>query len=636
MGGERREEDVLRPVAMQNAQSARALKQQAEDELVRANNDLERRTEELAHEKRILELLNQTAATISSRLDLRSVVQAVTEAGTQLTGARFGAFFYNVVDERGEAFLLFTLSGAPREAFEHLGLPRNTPVFARTFRGEGVVRSDDITKDPAYGQWGPHHGQPKGHLPVRSYLAVPVMSRSGEVVGGLFFGHPEIGVFTERTERLMTAVAAQAAIAFDNARLYEDVKRLAEERETLLDAERAARVESQRVSLLKDEFLANVSHELRTPLNAILGWAQVLATGDASADEVRQGLETIARNARAQTQLIDDLLDMSRIISGKVRLDVQETDLTAVVQQALNTVQPSAQAKGVRLSLVIDPTVGQVTGDPNRLQQVASNLLSNAVKFTPRGGSVDVGIQRVDSQVELTISDSGVGIKPEFLPHVFERFRQGDSSPTRVHTGLGLGLSIVKHLVELHGGSVRVHSEGDNHGATFAVQLPLAPIRGPQRDARFAPPTPPFAWDGIDLSGVSVLVVEDECDARELIRRVLSQCGADVVAVGGAMEALDTLRTRALHVIVSDIGMPEMDGFELIRRVRKLPAANGGRIPAIALTAFARSEDRTRALLAGYQMHIAKPVEPHELVATIASFAGRTTRIDGADAEVEG
>jgi signal transduction histidine kinase/ActR/RegA family two-component response regulator len=635
MEADPREEEVLRSVALQNAQSIRAVRQEAEDQLLRAKEDLERRTEELAHEKRILELLNQTAATISSRLDLRSVVQAVTDAGTQLTGARFGAFFYNVVDERGESFLLYTLSGAPREAFEHMGLPRNTPVFQRTFRGEGVVRSDDITKDPSYGQVAPHRGQPKGHLPVRSYLAVPVISRSGEVIGGLFFGHPEIGVFTERSERVMMSIAAQAAIAIDNARLYEHVKRLAEEREKLLDAERAARVESQRISLLKDEFLANVSHELRTPLNAILGWSQVLASGNAGAEEIRQGLETIARNARAQTQLIDDLLDMSRIISGKVRLDVQETDLAAVVQQALNTVQPSAQAKGVRLQQVIDPSIVHVSGDPNRLQQVAWNLLSNAVKFTPRGGRVDVVIQRVNSHVELTVSDTGVGIKHELLPHVFERFRQGDSSPTRAHTGLGLGLSIVKHLVELHGGSVRVHSAGENRGATFTVELPLAPIRGARRENSGSESSAAFTWDGIDLSGVTVLIVEDEPDARELIRRVLSQCQADVIAAASAAEALDALQTRAVHVLVSDIGMPDMDGFELIRRVRKLPATSGGRVPAIALTAFARSEDRTRALLAGYQMHISKPIEPHELVATIASFAGRTERFRDARAEVE-
>jgi PAS domain S-box-containing protein len=286
-----------------------------------------RRAEEaLREEGSVLELLNQTGAAIASQLDLQAVVQTVTDAGTKLSNAKFGAFFYNVVNQEGESFLLYTLSGAPRAAFEKFGLPRNTPVFNTTFRGEGVMRSDDITKDPRYGTMAPHHGMPKGHLPVCSYLAVPVISRTGEVIGGLFFGHPEPAMFSERSERIIVGIAAQAAVAIDNARLYEAAQKAAEERSALLESERAARAEAERMGAMKDDFLATLSHELRTPLGAILGWAQVLRHRPMPQPELHQALDVIERNARAQTQLIEDLLDMSRITSGKVRLDIQPVD----------------------------------------------------------------------------------------------------------------------------------------------------------------------------------------------------------------------------------------------------------------------------------------------------------------------
>jgi PAS domain S-box-containing protein len=578
----------------------------------------------LRDEAEMLEVLQKTGNSISSELDPQVVIQAVTDAATQLSKAQFGAFFYNVTSDTHESFLLYSLSGAPREAFEKFGLPRNTPVFEATFRGTSIVRSADITKESFYGRVPPHYGMPQGHLPVRSYLAVPVISRSGDAIGGLFFGHSDIGVFTEQTERLVAGIAAQAAIAIDNARLYEDVRRLADERESLLSSERAARAEAQRASLMKDEFLATLSHELRTPLNAILGWSQVISSGKATDDDLKQGMETIARNARAQSQLIEDLLDMSRIVSGKVRLDVQETDLSVVVQQAINTVRPSAEAKGIRLRQIIDPLTVSVSGDPSRLQQVVWNLLSNAVKFTPKNGKIDVILQRVNSHVEITVNDSGAGIKPEFLPHLFERFRQADSTTTRAQGGLGLGLSIVRQLVELHGGTVTALSRGENQGATFVVSLPLAPVRADaKREHPTAPPVVLIRSGDIDLSGVHILIVEDEADARELIRRVLFQCGAEVTVAAGALEALAMLKIRPPDVMISDIGMPDADGYEFIRLVRELPATQGGKVPAIALTAFARSVDRTRAMIAGYQMHIAKPIEPQELVATVANFAGR-------------
>jgi len=410
-------------------------------------------------------------------------------------------------------------------------------------------------------------------------------------------------------------------------------KNAAEERAHLLESERAARTEAEHASAMKDEFLATLSHELRTPLSAILGWSQVLRLGTRSEADLRQGLETIERNARIQTQLIEDLLDMSSITSGKLRLDIQPLEPASFVAAAIETVRPAAEAKGVRLEKLLDPAAGPVSGDARRLQQVVWNLLSNAIKFTPKGGKVQVLLERVTSHVELSVSDTGIGIRPEFLPHVFERFRQGDASTTRTFGGLGLGLSIVKQLVELHGGTVRVSSPGEHQGATFSVALPLKAVHGSAQPGRRPHPTifsgasAPFEHS--DLSGVKVLVVDDDLDARALIRRVLGECNAEVLTAATAKEALELVGSERPDVLVSDIGMPETDGYELLKKMRALGGAGGGRIPAIALTAFARSEDRTRALRAGFLVHVAKPVEPSELIATVASVAGRTGWVPG-------
>ncbi len=314
---------------------------------------------------------------------------------------------------------------------------------------------------------------PKEHLPVRSYLAVPVKSRSGEVIGGLFFGHSQTGVFTERAERLVAGVAAQAGIAIDNARLYESAQRAADERTALLESERAARSAAERLSEVKDEFLATLSHELRTPLNAILGWSQVLRIGRKGEADIVRGLETIERNARVQAQLIEDLLDMSRINSGMLLLEIDTVDPAAVIDAAIETVRPAADGKGIRLSRDLDPTVCALPADAGRLQQVIWNLLSNAIKFTPRDGEASIATRRAGAYLEIVVTDTGIGIAPDFLPYLFERFRQGDSSTTRRFGGLGLGLSIVKSLVEMHGGSVTAASAGEGHGTTITVQLPL-------------------------------------------------------------------------------------------------------------------------------------------------------------------
>jgi PAS domain S-box-containing protein len=424
-------------------------------------------------ERRILEVLNETGKLLASQLDLQTLVQAVTDAGTKLSGAEFGAFFHNTTAENGDEFLLYTLSGVSRAQLADLGNPRVTPLFASTFSGGPPIRLDDVLADPRYGAQAPHHGMPKGHLPVRSYLAVPVKSRSGEVVGGLFFGHSQTGVFTERAERLVSGVAAQAGIAIDNARLYEAAQRAAAERTALLESERAARSAAERLSDVKDEFLATLSHELRTPLNAILGWSQVLRTGRKNEADIVRGLETIERNARVQAQLIEDLLDMSRINSGNLLLEIGTADPAAVIDAAIETVRPAADGKGIRLSRDLDPSVGSLPADPRRLQQVLWNLLSNAIKFTPRDGEARVATRRSGANLEISVTDTGIGIAPDFLPYLFERFRQGDSSTTRRFGGLGLGLSIVKSLVEMHGGSVSASSEGEGHGTTIIVRLPL-------------------------------------------------------------------------------------------------------------------------------------------------------------------
>jgi signal transduction histidine kinase/ActR/RegA family two-component response regulator len=435
--------------------------------------------------------------------------------------------------------------------------------------------------------------------------------------------------FLTRVEPLWD-VDGQISLWFGTNTDIEDQRRIAEERARLFEAERVARIEAERASRMKDEFLANLSHELRTPLNAILGWSQILASGSRNDADLSEGLQTIERNARAQTQIIEDLLDMSRIISGKVRLDVQRVDLAAVVREAVATARPSADAKGIRLQAVLDPLAGPVSGDPARLQQVMWNLLSNAIKFTPKGGRVQVVLERVNSHVEVSVIDTGEGIDPEFLPHVFDRFRQADATTTRRHGGLGLGLSIVKQLVELHGGSVRVKSAGVGQGATFTVSLPLTVIHpepdpeGERRHPRAASSAVALPDGCVEIAGVKVLVVDDEPDARALVKRLLEECKAHVITAASAAEALQLVRAERPDVLVCDIGMPGEDGYALIRQVRALGAENSGTVPSAALTAYARPEDRVKAVLAGFQMHLAKPVEPAELIATVASLAGRT------------
>ena len=395
---------------------------------------------------------------------------------------------------------------------------------------------------------------------------------------------------------------------------------------TDIDDQKRAEAQAEEANHLKDEFLATVSHELRTPLTSILGWARLLRSTTIDQPTRDKGLDTLERSAKAQAQLIEDLLDVSRITSGKLRLDVQPQKLDEVVLAAIDAAKPTAAAKGVELRVVLDESGGLVMGDSVRLQQIAWNLLTNAIKFTAKGGHVQVVVTRVDSTLELSVSDDGAGIAPEFLPFVFERFRQADSSITRSRAGLGLGLSIVRHLTELHGGTVDVRSEGLGKGATFFVRLPVAvgSWRAATSGSAAVDPNPNGRKREVDLSGVHVLVVDDEPDARELLAFVLTQHGARVVTASSARDALETLKHEPPNVLVSDIGMPVEDGYTLIQNVRALAPHASGNVPAIALTAYTRAEDRLRALRAGFQMHLGKPIEPLELVLVVAGLARRT------------
>lgn len=412
-------------------------------------------------------------------------------------------------------------------------------------------------------------------------------------------------------------IVGAAKIAHDVTKL----RALMADRELLLESERSARGQAERMSRLKDEFLATLSHELRTPLNAIQGWSELLRHAGRKPGDLDRGLEAISRNVRIQAQIVNDLLDMSRVVSGQVILQVHPTSLQEILGHAIDAVRASAENKSIRIQTLIDAKIGPVRGDPTRLQQVMWNLLTNAVKFTPKGGRIKVILERVDSHVEVTVEDTGIGIEPDFLPFVFDRFRQADSGTSRRHGGLGIGLSIVKSLVELHGGSVRVKSLGKDQGCTFSVALPLFHVR-PENDrpSTVGPSDPLQTIELPRLDGTRVLLVDDDADGCELVSAILVARGAHVRCATSGPEALELMAQEHFDVVLSDIGMPDMDGYEFMRALRKAEEGRAKSTPAIAVTAYAGAADRQRALLSGYQMHIAKPIEAPELIAAIASL----------------
>jgi signal transduction histidine kinase/ActR/RegA family two-component response regulator len=443
-------------------------------------------------------------------------------------------------------------------------------------------------------------------LGLRSYIVVPLKAR-GRTFGALTLVTADSGrVYDDDDFRFAQDVAFRAALAVDNARAYDD---------------------AQSANRLKDEFLATLSHELRTPLNAILGYSRLVQSGMLTRDKHTHALQTVERNARALTQIVEDILDVSRIISGKIRLDVQPVDLPHVVSDAVETVLPAAEAKQIRIHTILDPRAAPISGDPDRLQQIVWNLVSNAVKFTPKKGVVQVRLERVNSHVEIIVSDTGIGISPDFLPHIFERFRQADSGTTREHAGIGLGLAIVRHLIELHGGTIHAASGGRDEGSTFRVRLPLMIVHHESPPERRGQPPAEPAHTNIplpDLGGLTVLAADDDADARALVSETLESRGARVVVVDSADEAMAALQTIRPDVLIADIGMAHTDGFELLKRIRQSPDDTIRDVPAAALTAYARAEDRMKVLQGGFQMHLVKPVDPAELIVAVAVLAKRT------------
>jgi len=543
---------------------------------------------------------------VTSAFDRKKTIAARTRSDEQFVGKLVSPEFVTLLDRSGPEgwAITHTLEGAPVYT-----------AFARS---------------PVTG-WGIGIGIPKASVDAPLYQSL------GTVVGGgvaLVLVALLLATIIGRRITTPMATLSSAAEAFGEGggmtetvpatvREVEDVRRAFVDAAALVE-KRAA--EAEEANRAKDEFLAVVSHELRTPLNAVYGWARMLQSGQLDEASAARALDVIVRQANAQVQLIDDLLDVSRVITGKMRLDIRTVELETVIESALDAVRPAATAKGIGLEAALDPRAGAITGDPDRLQQVVWNLVMNAVKFTPRGGRVAVGLERVNSHVKVSVSDTGRGIDAALLPFIFDRFRQADSSTTRAHAGLGLGLALARHLVELHGGTLSAQSGGAGKGATFVVTLPLAQANGaPGRTPRVQPTAAaePPSGAAADLRGVRVLLVDDDAEALELGTTILAGAGADVRASRSSAEALRTFEQWRPDVLVSDIEMPGEDGYALIRKIRGLDVEHGGRTPAVALTAYGRTQDRTHALTAGYSMHVPKPVDPREFTAIVASLASR-------------
>jgi PAS domain S-box-containing protein len=555
-------------------------------------------------QERLTYLVDASAALLST-LQVETILPMIIETAKQVVNADAYAVWRYTTSSR--LWRVMASAGLSGDYIKNTGsiLIGTTPLMIPTVIAEDVTTEDRLqTRLEAYEAEG-----------IKSILVVP-LNINGENAGTVGFYFKQKHSFEETEVRVATALANLAAAAIGTAELYSEQRRLREE------AEKASRA--------KDEFLAMVSHELRTPLNAIVGWTVILRMGMTDEQTKASALEVIERNAKSQKKLIEDLLDISRIVSGKLRLNVQPVEPSSVVEAAIDVIRPAAAAKEIRLQIVLDPSVGLISGDPERLQQVIWNLLSNAIKFTPKKGRVQVRLQRLNSHVEITVSDTGDGISPEFLPYVFDRFLQADSSFTRRHGGLGLGLAIARHLIELHGGEISAASDGKGQGATFTVKLPVMIVHAStlyqtglrKKEEGVAPAASPIDCPQ-SLPGMRLLVVEDEPDARELLKVILEQCGAEVTAAQSAKEALERLEGSIPDLIISDIEMPEEDGYSFIQKVRAGEPAHQ-HLPAIALTAHTRVEDRLKALKAGYDAHVAKPVELNELIIVIESLARRT------------
>jgi len=557
--------------------------------------ELKRMEMRLVEETETVDMVNRIGQMLRAELDLEKLVQAVTDAATRLIGARYGAMFYDATGDE-PAYRLYTLAGASREAVAGFGMPRGTALFGPTFRGEGVVRLDDVGKDPRYGRNQPHHGLPLGHFPVASYLAVPVVSRSGAVLGGLFFAHPEPARFTEREERIAVGLAAQAAVAMDNARLYE--------------VERAARAEAEAANRAKDEFLAMLGHELRNPIGAISNSIRVLTNGQAGRERTDALHAIVARQTRTLGRLVDDLLDVSRLTSGKIVLKREPVNLAEVAERCLVALR-AAQRMNLH-EVALDAAAVWVEGDSTRLEQVLANLLENALKYTAAGGLIALRVCAEDGHAIVSVRDTGRGIEPEMIPRIFDVFTQGPQSLDRAQGGLGIGLTLVKRLVELHGGEVEAKSEGAGRGSEFIVRLPLHAALEVTPIEPAEPTAPPPR---------RILVIEDYADARDAVRALLEQAGHQVDLAASGREGVEKAVTLRPEVALIDVGLPGLDGYEVARRIRRAPA--GKEMLLIALTGYGQEHDRRRALEAGFDVHLVKPLDPVELSRALVTVEPR-------------
>lgn len=573
-------------------------------------------TEEALREEYIItEYLQEVAKALATELDLSKVVQIITDAGTRITRAQFGAFFYNLLDEKGASYMLYTLSGVPRAAFDKFPMPRATHLFGPTFRGEGVIRADDIRKDPRFGKNAPHYGMPAGHLPVVSYLAVPVISRSGEVLGGLFFGHAEAGVFTERDEKIIVGVAAQAAAAMDAARLYQ--------------REQQARALAEQASQAKDHFLATLSHELRTPLTPVLAILSSLQQDSALPGTIAEDLETVRRNVELEARLIDDLLDLTRITRGKLELHCHHVPIGRVIEDAINTCLPDLKAKNLTLVRELRGTGEIIFADSARITQILWNLLKNAIKFTPSRGTITVRSKVVreseSEHVIVEVQDTGMGIDPSRLGSVFEAFEQGDRKITKQFGGLGLGLAISKAIAQSHSGTLAVASKGMGHGSTFTLTLPLhGCVDGdgkqdtPARSPAEAVPTATINEEASHRS-LRILLVEDHADTAAILSRVLRRMGHDVIHAGTVSAALHSahaeMQGEGIDLVMSDLGLPDGSGLDLMRELSSKYSLRG-----IALSGFGMESDLEQSSAAGFSRHLIKPIDISVVRTTIAEL----------------
>jgi signal transduction histidine kinase/ActR/RegA family two-component response regulator len=563
----------------------------------------------LRDETRVLELMRRATERLASTLDLERLMQAITDAATQLTGAEFGSFFYHHTGDDGEIQLLHTLSGARHELFAHLGQPRATPVIGPTFRGGAPVRSDDITQDPRYGAMG--NGMPPGHLPVRSYLAASVVSRSGDVIGGLLFGHSQPSIFSTRTEELISTFAGQAAIAIDNARLYDMAQKAAQERESLLESERAARAEAERHNKMKDEFLAMLAHELRNPLAPITSAAQLLRLPTVNEGLRLKASNIISRQVHHMTELVDDLLDVSRVTRGLVKLETEVLDLNKVAIAAVEQARPHIEERRHALVVDLPPEEVLVEGDRTRLIQVLVNLLNNSAKYTPPGGRITLAVSSPGGDAEVSVRDNGSGIDAQLLPHVFDLFTQADRAPDRAQGGLGIGLALVKSIVRMHNGNVSAHSDGPQQGTSMTVVLPLASV-----PAGAAPRAPGIAAETRPLL---VTIVDDNADAGQSLAVLLRAHGHNVQVFEDASTTLRAPEVEGTEVFILDIGLPDMTGYELARRLRRHPGHAGAVF--LALTGYGQERDRELSRQAGFDHHLVKPVDIAKLAQILARAA---------------